>query len=141
MRNALLIVCALLGFLHFSAQYEDFDGLRSSGLLSAEYLSSSSEKFYSDIANDARLDTMTTKEREAMISFYLRTHFLIGGDLRLGSFPFIKEYTNTESRDFWIHGKGRKELDTFIGYFHGILPVFEKGRNLFIPEVHMAYLF
>ncbi len=94
MRNALLISCALLSFLHFTAQYDDFDGLRSTGLLSAEYLSSSSEKFYSDIANDARLDTMTTKEKEAMISFYLRTHFFMDYNLTNGTVLVNSEVGN-----------------------------------------------
>jgi beta-barrel assembly-enhancing protease len=94
MKYALLIFCALFNNIIGSAQYDDFKGLRSKGLLTAEYLSSSSEKFYSDIANDARLDTMTTKEREAMISFYLRTHFFMDYNLTNGTVLVNSEVGN-----------------------------------------------
>jgi hypothetical protein len=85
MRFALLLVCAFFSFLCSFGQYDDFEGLRSSGLLSEEYLTSSSEKFYADIENDARFDTLNYKEREAMIGFYLRTHFFMDYNLTNGN--------------------------------------------------------
>lgn len=85
MRYALLVVCSFFFYLCSLGQYDDFNGLQSSGLLSEEYLSSSSEKFYADIEKDARFDTLTSKEREAMIGFYLRTHFFMDYSLTNGT--------------------------------------------------------
>lgn len=70
----------------------------------------------------------------------LGEHILVGGEVRTGVIPFVTELTNTNSTGFWMEGIGIVLIDEFTGSNNGLIP-FEFGRNLFVPEVHMAYLF
>ncbi|MFT4678043.1 MAG: hypothetical protein ACI84C_000055 [Flavobacteriales bacterium] len=70
----------------------------------------------------------------------LGEHILVGGEVRTGVIPVVVELTSTNSSGFWIDGLSYALLDEFMSTGNGLVP-FEFGRNLFVPEVHLAYLF
>lgn len=67
-------------------------------------------------------------------------HILVGGEVRTGVPPLVLELTDSRSRDFWYDSRGTLIFQLFGLQGDGLWSL-EMFKNLFVPEIHMAYLF
>jgi hypothetical protein len=70
----------------------------------------------------------------------LGEHLLVGGEVRTGVPPVVIELTDSRSTDFWYDSRGTLIFQIF-GFEGDGLMSFEMFKNLFVPDIHVAYLF
>ncbi|MCB0761334.1 MAG: M48 family metallopeptidase [Flavobacteriales bacterium] len=84
MRYQLVSVVFLFLSVMASAQYEDFDGLHSSGMIDQSLLLSSREKYEKEIL-EGDFTSRSKEEVDAMKDFYIRSHYLMDQNVANGT--------------------------------------------------------